>query len=311
MDRDLFRLIIVIIGLLVMAGIYFFDPGRRQQVQGQKPWYDQDDAYSNDSDVMEYIKNVDQTDSFDTEQHSSLLQQDDQDNDSEDHFSIASEQTPSKSVPESNDSEPTRSLEQELLSELNHADTYDDEDSQFYDTSDESELNAPFTYQLADNIDSDFEISDSLLAPLQDPDPDAENDVEIIERPTIVMLYLINTDDTPYQGKAIADAFTKAGLRYGSTDIFYAMDYQLNKELFSVANMHEPGTFPEQMTYFETEGIILFMQPMTLDNPLEVYEKMVACADVLYKELGGEILDDKRQPITQAYLDQQRKWLVS
>ena len=28
MDRDVFRLIILIIGLMIMAGIYYFDPGQ-------------------------------------------------------------------------------------------------------------------------------------------------------------------------------------------------------------------------------------------------------------------------------------------
>jgi cell division protein ZipA len=303
MDKDVFRLIIVSIGLLVMAAIYFFDPGRRQQAQGQKPWHDHDDVYSDDSEVMEYVRGNQLADNNDSEQ--SQNNQEDQEFQNNESFKTSSIPTQNSIVADA-----IRSPEQELMNELDSADAYDDEDSQLLLDARDSDFLTPFSNEFSDKIDSDFEISESLLLPRSDPDPDATDDVETNERPTIVMLYLVNKDGVHYQGKAISDAFAKAGLRYGSMDIFYAMDFQSNKELFSVANMHEPGTFPEQMTYFETEGMILFMQPMAIDNPLEVYDKMVACADMLFVELGGEILDDKRQPVTQAYLDQQRQWLT-
>ena len=71
MDRDILRLIILIIGLLVMAGIYYFDPGRRQKAGRGKPWYaetEDSSEYSDahESDAEEYVRVVkNDDDSFD------------------------------------------------------------------------------------------------------------------------------------------------------------------------------------------------------------------------------------------------------
>ena len=206
-----------------------------------------------------------------------------------------------------------KNTEDNLFSDFDEIDDLGKQQRRFSDRQSDDEFFSPLSMDWAENIDSELEINAALLEPLDDPDPSPEiTDVTTnTERPTILMLYLVNTGDRQYQGDDISKAFAKAGLRIGSMDLFHYVDYQENKELFSVSNMREPGTFPEQMTYLETEGMILFMQPMTLSNPAETYEKMIECADTLYTELGGKILDEKRQPVTQAYLDQQRRWLAS
>ncbi|MEE9411908.1 MAG: cell division protein ZipA C-terminal FtsZ-binding domain-containing protein [Methylococcales bacterium] len=373
MDRDIFRLIILIIGLLVMAGLYYFDPGRRQKSDRQKPWYaeGEDSSEFSDTDADEYVRVVKNDDySFDEkyryeEQKFEKQQEQRIKRKSGQYSSISELVTQAKPVattglkpepqPEPEEVEPDpeivlkpvslepeafefdvdQQLESEstaesfannslvisddnnaddqLFSEFDEIDVLSKQQRRFSDSQPDEEFFSPLSKDWAENIDSELEISAALLEPLDDPDPNPEitDDTTKNERPTILMLYLVNTGDKQYQGEDISKAFEKAGLRHGSMDLFHYVDYQENKELFSVSNMQEPGTFPEQMTYLETEGIILFMQPMTLSNPAETYEKMIACADTLYTELGGNILDEKRQPVTQAYLDQQRQWLAS
>jgi cell division protein ZipA len=335
MDRDILRLIILIIGLLVMAGHYYFDPSRRQKTGREKPWYAEGEDSSEYSDTDEYVRVVKTEDYSADNQH--LYEEQEFDQQPEQSFqrkagqySSISELVIQSKPPENteleSESQPTTELDPELkadsfannsevIKEERRYSEFDNSHQQrrFSDRLSDEEFFSPLSMDWAENVDSELEINAALLEPLGDPDPAPETTEETgqIERPTILMLYLVNTGDIPYQGEEITKAFAKAGLSYGSMDLFHYVDYQQNKELFSVSNMREPGTFPEQMTYLEVEGMILFMQPMTLSNPADTYEKMITCADTLYTELGGQILDETRQPITQAYLDQQRQWLTS
>ena len=346
MDRDIFRLIILIIGLLVMAGLYYFDPGRRQKTGREKPWYaegeDSSEYSVTDTDTDEYVRVVKTDDYASDNQHLYEEQEFDQQPEQSfqkkvGQFSSISElviqskpQATTEFEPEPQ-SQTTTEFEPKLKpesfasssevvrEEKIHSEFDDIDDNslrqqrRFSDRLSDEEFFSPLSMDWAENVDSELEINAALLEPLGDPDPTPEitEETNQIERPTILMLYLVNTGDIPYQGEEITKAFTKAGLSYGSMDLFHYVDYQQNKELFSVSNIREPGTFPEKMTYLEVEGMILFMQPMTLSDPADTYEKMITCADTLYTELGGQILDEKRQPVTQAYLDQQRRWLTS
>lgn len=316
MDREVFRLIIVIIGLLVMAGIYYFDPGRRQQLRDGKPWKNKDEKFSDDSDSADYVR----TDQRDSDQNLNIVgddsgsQANDQqfiDQEIENHKQTISETTRQQNR-DSYISEISDDSQADLSSALNDAEHFDVEDLKEHDSQSTGEkILSPFSEELDDKVDSELEINSALLEPLADPDTDSKTDEtrKEAEAPSVIMMHLVARNGAFYQGPAINDAFIKAELQYGNMEIYHYMDYQQNRELFSVANIREPGTFPEQMTYFETDGMILFMQPQTIDNPLQVFDKMVACADILFKELGGEILDDKQQPISKEYLEQQRYWL--
>ncbi|MEE9345425.1 MAG: cell division protein ZipA C-terminal FtsZ-binding domain-containing protein [Methylococcales bacterium] len=323
MDRDIFRLIILIIGLLVMAGIYYFDSSRRLKTERQKPWYAESEDSSEYPDSEEYVRVVsNDSDGSDDQQLSENLENDQEQEKSFrkkiGQYSSISElvqqsQTNQKTDPESFVTNPIDVSEDKAVSALNDTNEIGGEGIRFSDRHSDDDLFSPLSMEWDESIDSELEINAALLKPLGDPDYNLEitKDTDGPARPSILMLYLVNTGEVPYQGKDIGQAFEKAGLKYGSMDLYHYTDYKLNQELFSVSNMREPGTFPEQMDYLEVEGIILFMQPMTLSNPAEVYEKMIVCADTLYTELGGEILDDKGQQINQAYLDEQRRWLAS
>lgn len=335
MDRDVFRLVILIIGLLIMAGIYYFDSGRRQKTAGHKSWYEENEDSTNYPDSEEYVRVVSNDSYASDDQQLYEEQEDDQEPEKTVRTTFGQNSTISELVQKTphqanlkTDPDPDSELgsepeafstnllddsEDDLVSELNTNEDTPDQERRFSDRLSDEEFFSPLSMEWDDNVDTELEINAALLEPLNDPDPSAEieKDTDKPERPSILMLYLVNNGETPYQGKELSQAFSKAGLKYGSMDLYHYVDYQLNQELFSVSNMREPGTFPEQMNYLEVEGVILFMQPMTLSNPAEVYEKMIVCADTLYTELGGEILDDKGQQINQAYLDEQRRWLAS
>ncbi|HFD11937.1 MAG TPA: hypothetical protein ENJ32_05665 [Crenotrichaceae bacterium] len=315
MDREVFRLIILIIGLLVMAGIYLFDPGRRQQAREKKPWHEEGDGCSSDSEIMEYVRTVNRDEdqlNFDED----LSERDDSDVQLQDLKTVVQKQAvhyqnSSVTVSQTDAQAANKSVstaEAELISALNESEAPDDEDGRLFT---EGELLSPFSSKFEAELDSELEINASLLEPLADPDTAANQDQGESEKaPSIILLHLVAEDGTMYPGQAINNAFRKAELHYGSMEIYHYRDQQHNQDLFSAANIREPGTFPEQMDRFETDGIILFMQPMTVENPLQVFDKMVVCADTLFTELGGKMLDEKRLPITKRYLEQQRRWLL-
>ena len=333
MDRDVFRLVILIIGLLIMAGIYYFDSGRRQKTAGHKSWYEDNEDSTDYPDSEEYVRVVSNDSYASDDQQLYEEQEDDEEPEKPVRTTFGQNSTISELVqktphqtnlttdPDSElgsqseafETNPIDVSEDKLVSGLNTIDDTPDQERRFSDRLSDEEFFSPLSMEWDDNVDTELEINAALLEPLNDPDPspDIIKDTDKPERPSILMLYLVNNGEIPYQGKELGQAFSKAGLKYGSMDLYHYLDYQLNQELFSVSNMREPGTFPEQMNYLEVEGVILFMQPMTLSNPAEVYEKMIVCADTLYTELGGEILDDKGQQINQAYLDEQRRWLAS
>jgi len=293
---------------LVMAGIYYFDPGRRQQAQAKKNWQNVDDRFPNDADMTSYVKTVHRDDTDEQSQHVQARNQ--QTDDAFDDETAAVSESLNQTHGGVHSSELVNGSNSESAATLQSSEAFDGKDEQTAET----ELASPFNDGFDAKVDSELEINAALLEPLDDPDKDAENasgENEATEAPSIIMLHLVATDGLPYQGKVISDAFMKASLRYGSMEIYHYVDAQQDRELFSVANIREPGTFPEQMSYFETDGMILFMQPQAVDNPLQVFDMMVACADTLFKELGGEILNDQHQPVTQDYLEQHRRWLTS
>ena len=69
--------------------------------------------------------------------------------------------------------------------------------------------------------------------------------------------------------------------------------------LFYVANMFQPGTFEwQQMDSFETNGLSLFASLPASLPPLDVFRKMLSCAERFADVLGGAVLDEQRQPLT-------------
>jgi len=80
--------------------------------------------------------------------------------------------------------------------------------------------------------------------------------------------------------------------------------------LFSIASLVEPGTFPiKDMENFQCPGIVLFFQPPQVDDPLSVFDDLVATCHELSVRLGGEEWDEKRQPLSHEKIQQMRNRL--
>jgi len=108
--------------------------------------------------------------------------------------------------------------------------------------------------------------------------------------------------ERPLQGAELLPVLLTLGLKYGEMNIFHRhQDSAGNgKVLFSLANMVKPGVFDlDTMEQFETPGVSLFMTVPCAGDAMANFKLMLQAAEKLADELGGQLLDGHRNPLTQ------------
>ncbi len=157
--------------------------------------------------------------------------------------------------------------------------------------------------------------------PETDPEPELEidgfkeDDLGLIkpqeknssfEVPKIIQIHIFALDYDGFSGIDLLDAFQKSRLTFGSLKIFERLDSQ-NRVDFAVASMIEPGTFPDKgMESFTCPGIVFFLQPAELDNPLVVFDEFIKTIEIIATKLEGVKLDHKREPLSKETIKQIR-----
>ena len=121
--------------------------------------------------------------------------------------------------------------------------------------------------------------------------------------PALIQFSLVAIEDEGFNGVDLVNAFENVGLEYGSLKIFERVD--MNRMVdFGVASMVEPGTFPETgLEDFYCPGIVFFMQPREVDDPVAVFDDFIQTIDLLSLELGGVKWDHQRQPLTEQTIE--------
>lgn len=123
-----------------------------------------------------------------------------------------------------------------------------------------------------------------------------------IEIQLVVIHLLIEEGRPPYGGYELLQTFLMAGLRYGKKGIFHRHEDMTGKGevLFSLAQAMEPGVFDlQKMGTFTTPGLVLFMLTEKVKSPSAVLNMMLNTAKDLQKELGGQLYDEKKQPLNE------------
>ena len=99
-------------------------------------------------------------------------------------------------------------------------------------------------------------------------------------------------------GADLFRAMQKCGMEYGEMDIFHRLGGD-GKPLFSAANMIKPGGFNvDDLVNIRTPGITLFLRLPRVADPLRALDEMWATALTLAGELGADILDENRNPLS-------------
>ena len=120
--------------------------------------------------------------------------------------------------------------------------------------------------------------------------------------PMLVVLHVAaRAAEGYFDGAAIVLAARIAGLEPGDREIFHCNlgDEHHTETLFSMANMVKPGTFPfGAMADFTTPGLTLFAQLEGQPGDPGRLEELLGTGHSLARDLVGELLDERRQPLT-------------
>lgn len=117
----------------------------------------------------------------------------------------------------------------------------------------------------------------------------------------VVVLYLMASDAGSFGGYELLQALLSAGLRFGDKKIFHRHAHKDGRGdiLFHCAAAKAPGTFDlTQIGSFVCAGLCLFYASNDVLAPLGTFDCLMETIDQLTEDLGGYVLDEKRQPFT-------------
>ena len=118
-----------------------------------------------------------------------------------------------------------------------------------------------------------------------------------VERKIIVLHIVAKGGD--FRGSAIEKACDSMQLRLGDMSIYHRHDGVSGKVLFSLASMVEPGNFPAaDMDGFSTPGLSMFTQLPGAKDGLQIFEDMLVAGKRLASLLQGELQDDRHNKLT-------------
>jgi len=103
-------------------------------------------------------------------------------------------------------------------------------------------------------------------------------------------------------GIRLRKAFTEQQLSYGPMSIYHRLDGE--ETLFSVANLVAPGTFDQTtLDGFASPGLALFLTVPGPRDPVAAFDAMRATAEGLARRLDAELCDTRRRPLDGIAID--------
>lgn len=130
--------------------------------------------------------------------------------------------------------------------------------------------------------------------------------------PETIVIHIYALEYDGFNGKTLAKAFKQFGFTYGSNKIYEHLDKN-RRVNFSVSSMVEPGLFPkneEEQKEFNCPGIAFYLQPYQLGDPVTVFDQFIETIDYLTTELDGVQLDHNREALSKKTIQLTRKTLV-
>jgi cell division protein ZipA len=132
-----------------------------------------------------------------------------------------------------------------------------------------------------------------------------------LKKNAIIQFSIIAPSLSGFNGVDLFRVLNDAGLEYGNLQIFERLDARRLVD-FGVASMVKPGIFPStNLAAFSCPGIVFFMQPSKVDNPLEVFEDFVEVFTFVAHQLGGQMRNQYRDPLTTETITQIRELLIT
>lgn len=119
-------------------------------------------------------------------------------------------------------------------------------------------------------------------------EPDPEN---------VLVISVISKQAETFNGSMLQRIVVACGMSFGDMDIYHRFEHddQQGAVQFSMANALPPGTFnPEQPETLSTKAVMFFMSMEEPEDVMDAFECMLATAETVAKNLGGEMLDEDR-----------------
>lgn len=128
-----------------------------------------------------------------------------------------------------------------------------------------------------------------------------------------VIIINVVARDEAFRGDRLLEALLSCGMRFGRMNIFHRHEKANGEgaELFSMANIHEPGVFDiHKMDDFETKGVCMFMSLPGPKNSQLAFDLLVDSARKIANSLGGEMRDENHSVMTQQTIEHYRQRVI-
>ncbi|MGV6988433.1 cell division protein ZipA [Testudinibacter sp. P80/BLE/0925] len=125
----------------------------------------------------------------------------------------------------------------------------------------------------------------------------------VAEKPARLILYVVAPGAQGFQGTQVVQSLESLGFLFGQHQLYHRhLDLDGNSPiLFSAANMMNPGIFDlDNLADFRTAGLVLFMHLPSPGSDLANFRLLLRAAQTLAQQLGGQVLNDKRQPFDES-----------
>ena len=128
----------------------------------------------------------------------------------------------------------------------------------------------------------------------------------------VVAFTIMATQDRQFTGKAVKAALESHDLHFGDMQIFHRYTAGSRKQtLFSVANILDPGTLlPDRFVSMTTPGLLIFARLPGPVNGLALFDDLLDTARGMTEQLGGQLCDETRQPVTDNALENMRSRIL-
>ena len=162
----------------------------------------------------------------------------------------------------------------------------------------------PATARVADvQLVTEPRVRERTLRPVESqPASSAANDESPALDRTVEELLIINVVASKghrFFGEDIVRALRGQGLTYGEMNIFHRKDPMTKAKQFSIANLVEPGTFDlSDLDRLQSPGMSFFLQLPGPEDATDAFDAMMAAAQHVAFELGGELRDEQMSVLT-------------
>jgi cell division protein ZipA len=121
---------------------------------------------------------------------------------------------------------------------------------------------------------------------------------EGLQPPAFIQFSVVAHSEQGFNGFSLQQEFETLGLVFTELQIYQSLSANSDVR-FSIACLVEPGVFPiNEMDTFYCPGVVFFMQPDEMENPVHCFDELVASINHIAQTLHGEVRDAAHNPLS-------------